>query len=64
MSFLNALSIIGRVICGLCYVGFLLGMCLHEKYPIFNKILTVTGSIALAYGLARMWVYSITGEMI
>lgn len=64
MTFLDILGIISRVICGLCCVGFMLGFFLHEKHPTFEKIWTSTGFIALMYGLGRMWMYAIMGEMI
>ena len=64
MTFLGILGIVGRVICGLCCVGFILGLFLHTAHPAFEKVWISTGFIALMYGLGRMLVYSITGEAI
>ena len=62
MSFFDVLSIIWRVVCGICCVGFMLGFFLHEKHPTFEKIWTSTGFIALMYGLGRLWMYAIMGK--
>lgn len=61
MIFLSILTIIARILFGLIAVGFFLGMCLHEKYPIFKKIFNVTGICAICYGIGRMYVFAILG---
>ena len=64
MTFLGILDIVGRVVCGLCCAGFILGLFLHKKHPTFEKIWISTGFVALMYGLGQMWMYAIMGKMI
>lgn len=61
MNLFNILEIIGRILHGLCVVGFVLGMFLHDKHSIFEKIWVGTGFIMLGYGFTQMFVYAILG---
>lgn len=55
------LKIILRIFFGLCCIGFVSGMFLHDKYPILEKVWVFTGFLALGYGLTQMFVYAILG---
>jgi hypothetical protein len=61
MIFLNILGIIARIVYGLNVIGFFLGMFLHEKYPIFEEIFSITGFFAVLYGITHMFVFAILG---
>ena len=62
MLFLNILSIIMRVFFGLCCVGFMLGLFLHEKYSVFEKIFEFTIIGVVWYGWGQMFMYAIFGN--
>lgn len=55
------LEIITRIFFGLCCIGFVLGMTLWHKHPIFEKVGVYTGFLIVAYGLAQMFVHTILG---
>ena len=61
MIFLNILGIIARIVYGLITIGFILGMFLHKKYPIFEDIFLTTGFFAVWYGITHMLVFAILG---
>ena len=61
MIFLNILKIIGRILFGLCIVGFMLGMFLWTKHPIFEDIFVGAGFVALACGFVKMAIFAILG---
>lgn len=55
------LKIFLRIFFGLYCIGFISGMFLHDKHPIFEKVWVYTGFIALGYGLTQMFIYAILG---
>ncbi len=61
MIWLNVLNMAVRIFFGLCCSGFALGLFLHDKHPILEKVWIYTGFIALMYGLTQMFVYAILG---
>jgi hypothetical protein len=62
MVLFNIILIVLRVLCGLCAIGFILGMHLNKKYPIFETIFIGTGTFAIIYGVFRMFVFAILGK--
>ena len=61
MIFLNILLIAARIFCGLCVVGFVLGMFLYKKYKIFNDIFGYICFGAMFYGVGRMFIFAVLG---
>lgn len=55
------LKIVLRIFFGLCCIGFISGMFLHDKYPIFEKVWVYNVFLILGYGLTQMFVYAILG---
>ena len=62
MIFLNILKIIVRVLFGSCIIGFVLGMLLLGRHPIFQDIFVCTGVIMFAYGLVQMALFAFLGN--
>ena len=61
MIIFSILLIALRILLGLCAIGFVLGMYLNKKYPIFDTIFIGTGTFAIIYGVFRMFVFAILG---
>ena len=61
MIWLNVLGIVVRILFGLCCIGFVLGMTLWNKHPIFENIAVSTGFLIMGYGFSQMLVYAILG---
>ena len=61
MSCIDIILIIARILYGLNVIGFILGLCLHKKYKIFEKIFMATSFVALGFGLGQMFIYAILG---
>lgn len=61
MIWLNIFGIVVRILCGLCVVGFALGMALWHKHSIFEKIAVATGFVVVMCGFTQMFVYAILG---
>ena len=62
MIFLNILKIIGRILFSLCIIGFLLGMFLWYKHPIFADICVGSGFVIFAYGFVQMALFAFLGS--
>ena len=62
MDFRDVLSIIMRVFFGLCCIGFILGLFLHEKNKVFKFIFEGTVVLAVWYGIGQMFMYAIFGN--
>lgn len=56
------IGIILRTYFGLNSVGFFVGMFLHDKHKVFEKIYLWTGLCALYMGLTWMFVYAVMGS--
>lgn len=56
------INIILRVVYALSFIGFVLGMCLYDKLPIFQKIGIISATAILVFGSALMWNFIITGK--
>lgn len=61
MIWLNVLKIIGRILFGSCIIGFMLGLLLWSKHPIFEDFCVVFGFVILAYGFVQMAMLAILG---
>ena len=62
MIWLNVLQIIIRIFFGLCCIGFTLGLFLHDKHPILERVWLFTGFLMLGYGFTQMLVYAVLGS--
>ena len=61
MILFNIMEIVGRILCGLIAVGFIVGICLSKKHRVFENIFVGASFIVLVYGVTRMIVFSILG---
>ena len=61
MNFLTVLEIISRIVAGIIFVGFFVGLFFHDNHKIFEKIWLYSGFVTMGVGLSHLLIYAVLG---
>ena len=63
MNLLTVLEIIARIVSGVVFIGFFVGLFFHDNHKVFEKIWLYSGFIAIAVGLSHLLIYTVMGGL-